>query len=320
MKIVDEQCPRSLDGIIGQDKIIAVLKRWLKNMDFPDSIHVGPSGVGKSTAIKGFLSAYLGGWDVWSWSQGQHPDLLILNASDERGIQVVRDRVNEFSNALPATDVPYRIIWFEEGDKITPDAQDALRNIVEDAAPTCRFFYSGNNEKFTSALFSRAAVFRYDPLPSAVCADHVKEVGAKYDINMNKDIALLIAKHYHGDLRRMMNDQLEKLRGIDHEVTKDDLDFHGSLSDHAMKIYGDLLSDGTPEEKYQKARLNYMKLDVNHKVNPIKLLAELQELLGPIAFEAAKAFSDAIHRITLSKQEKQIHVGYVLAVLAKCLP
>lgn len=318
-KICDLETPRNLDGVICQDRIVRTLKRWLELRDFPDSIHLGPSGVGKSTTIKAFLSEYFGGFDVWEFTNGQHPDLLVLNASDERGINTIRDRVKEFSNALPSTDVPYRIIWFEEGDKVTPDAQDALRNIVEDAAPTCRFMYSGNREKFTSAMFSRASVFMYPALPVEPCAKKLVDAGKRYGIDMSMEIAMLIAKKCKGDLRKMYNNHLEKLRGIG-TVTEKDLDFDSSVSEHAKKIYVALMAGNDPMDKYYKARSEYMKLDAKYRMPPIQLLGELERILGPLSFKVAEAFSTAVSRIVQSKDEKQIHVGYVLAVIAKCIP
>jgi replication factor C small subunit len=123
--------PQKLDDIINQKPIIGRLKGFLSERDLPHLLFSGPSGTGKTTAILAFARELYG-----EQLQG---NFLELNASDERGIGVVRTRVKEFARTKPLGDSPFKIISLDEADHLTRDAQHALRRTMERYVTSCRF-------------------------------------------------------------------------------------------------------------------------------------------------------------------------------------
>jgi len=314
-KIVDEIRPRSWSEFIGQDLIVEYSKRWIDQRNMPDVICVGPPGSGKTTWIKIMASNMFGGVDVWS---GIYSDLLVLNASDDRGIDVVRTTIKDWASAAPQVSTnPFRILVLEEGDKLTKDAQDALRSTVEDCSATCRFIYSGNDDSYIDAIKSRCAMLRFNALPLDKAMAYFQMVASKYKVKVSKNVVELIAIYYEGDIRRMFNDCLEKLIGIDHEVTIADLDFTSDVKNICMEINKIMESTKPPKDKYFEARKYFTSMHSKTHFNLRQFLKSLHDTMGPMAFDLAEYFSEIDDRLRESERNKEIHVGALLARIAK---
>ena len=122
----------------GQATIVERLKAYAGQRDFPHLLFAGPPGTGKTTAALALAR------DVFQDSGIYSRNLLEMNASDERGLQSVRTKVKEFARMAPDQNVPFKLIFLDEADALTPDAQGALRRIMEQYAGTCRFILSCN--------------------------------------------------------------------------------------------------------------------------------------------------------------------------------
>jgi replication factor C small subunit len=131
---------------------------------------------------------------------------LELNASDERGIGMVREKVKKFSRFAGMVDVPFKIIILDEADEMTSDAQTALRRIIEDTAKYCRFILIANNiSKIIEPIQSRCATFKFTTIPEADMTSHLELIAKKEKIKSDKKGLKAIYDYSEGDLRHAIN-------------------------------------------------------------------------------------------------------------------
>nr|WP_231434387.1 AAA family ATPase [Candidatus Nanopusillus massiliensis] len=144
--------PKRLDDIKGQDEIVKRLKAFVENKNMPHLLFAGPAGVGKTTAALALQENYM--------EINGNKIVLQLNASDDRGIDVIREKVKEFARTEPIGDVPFKIIFLDEADAMTRDAQQALRRIMEEYSSITRFILACNySSKINEPIQSRTVIF-----------------------------------------------------------------------------------------------------------------------------------------------------------------
>jgi len=197
---VEKYRPMKLSFIINQKEIIGSLKSLLKNTaEMPHLMFSGSAGVGKTTTALCLAREILG--DYWK------DYTLELNASDERGINMVRDRVKKFARfAGLDTKIPFKLIILDEADEMTSDAQTALRRIIEDTAKYCRFILIANNiSKIIDPLQSRCAVFKFTRIPEDEIISHLEEICKKEKIKFDKNGLETIHDYSEGDMRHAIN-------------------------------------------------------------------------------------------------------------------
>ncbi len=197
---VEKYRPTKLSSIINQKEIIGSLRSLLKNTsEIPHLLFSGSAGVGKTTAALCLAREILG--DSW------REYTLELNASDERGINMVRERVKKFArfSGLDTT-IPFKLVILDEADEMTSDAQTALRRIIEDTAKHCRFIIIANNiSKIIEPLQSRCAVFKFTRIPEEDIISHLEEICKKEKVKYNQDGLKSIQEYAEGDMRHSIN-------------------------------------------------------------------------------------------------------------------
>ncbi|MCQ6254118.1 MAG: replication factor C small subunit [Methanocaldococcus sp.] len=131
---------------------------------------------------------------------------ILLHNSDERGIDVIRTKVKEFARTKPIGDIPFKIIFLDESDALTADAQNALRRIMEKYSNVCRFILSCNYpSKIIPPIQSRCAVFRFSPLKKEDIAKKLKEIAEKENLKLTESGLDAIIYVSEGDLRKAIN-------------------------------------------------------------------------------------------------------------------
>jgi len=190
--------PKNLKDVINQKHVIERLKAFVKEKSVPHCLFAGPAGVGKTTAALAMAQ------DLYkdAWRQ----NILELNASDARGIDVIRGQVKEFARMKSIGNVPYKLIILDEADNLTPDAQHALRRTMENFTRTCRFILICNySSRIIDPIQSRCAVFRFKPLSEKDMREFIQRIvkGEKLKIDESGIKALIEVSE--GDLRRVAN-------------------------------------------------------------------------------------------------------------------
>jgi replication factor C small subunit len=197
---VEKYRPKKISEIVNQKDIKGSLSALLKNQEeMPHLLFSGSAGVGKTTTAICISQEILG--DKWK------DYTLELNASDERGINMVRERVKKFSRfAGLDTEIPFKIIILDEADEMTSDAQTALRRIIEDTAKFCRFILIANNiSKIINPIQSRCAVFKFSQIDEKEITTHLKTVLKKEKGKADEKGLKEIAQYAGGDLRHAIN-------------------------------------------------------------------------------------------------------------------
>ncbi|MFP4590358.1 MAG: replication factor C small subunit [Halobacteriales archaeon] len=194
---IERYRPRRLEDIRGQDAIVERLQRYVEEDDLPNLLFAGPAGVGKTSAAVAIARELYG--------EGWREHFLELNASDERGIDVVRGRIKDFARSSFGGH-EYRIVFLDEADSLTDDAQSALRRTMEQFSSQTRFILSCNySSRIIDPIQSRCAVFRFQPLADEAVAQVVEEVAAVEGIDVAPAGLEAIVYVADGDMRRAIN-------------------------------------------------------------------------------------------------------------------
>jgi len=190
--------PKTLGNIVNQKEIVERLKSFVKSRNVPHCIFAGPPGTGKTTAALCLTRGLYG--DVYR----EH--IMELNASDERGIDVVRDTVKTFARMKSIGEIPFKVMILDEADNMTSDAQQALRRTMERYTETCRFILCANySGKIIEPIQSRCAPFRFSYLPRDEHDRYLKEIAEKEGMKLSSEGLEAIFEVCSGDLRKAIN-------------------------------------------------------------------------------------------------------------------
>ena len=197
---VEKYRPKKISDLVNQKEIMGSLNALLKNQsEMPHLLFSGSAGVGKTSAAICLSREILGEhWRDYS---------LELNASDERGIGMVREKVKKFSRfAGLNTEIPFKIIILDEADEMTSDAQTALRRIIEDTAKYCRFILIANNlSKIIEPIQSRCVVFKFTRISNKEISSQLKFIAQKEKIKADEKGLETICDYVNGDIRHAIN-------------------------------------------------------------------------------------------------------------------
>ena len=194
---VEKYRPNNLDDIVGQEHIIARLKKYVAEKNMPNLMFTGPAGIGKTTTAIALAKSILG--DYW------RQNFLELNASDARGIDTVRHNIKNFCR-LKAVQAPFRIVFLDEVDNMTKDAQNALRREMEMYTKTASFILSCNySSKIIDPIQSRCAIFRFSPVKGNQIIERLEFIAKDENLDLTRSAIESIVYFAEGDLRKAIN-------------------------------------------------------------------------------------------------------------------
>ncbi|UCH88713.1 MAG: replication factor C small subunit [Thermoplasmata archaeon] len=298
--------PKLLKEVIGQAEITDRLSSYVTSKNIPHLLFTGAAGTGKTTCALA-LARELFGEDIWRQNFSE------LNASDERGIQVVRTKIKDFARTAPMGDLPFKIIFLDEADALTPEAQAALRRTMERFTHTCRFILSCNySSKIIEPIQSRCAVFRFRKLADDAVKKHLQALAKNEKLKLNAKAYDAIIYIAEGDLRKATN-ALQVAATLGKDITEDTIyhstatarpeeieklvktalngDFLGarSLLDELLTTYG-LSGDDIISQIHK----NIFNLSI-----PERSKVELVDTLGEIEFRLVEGSNERIQLETL---------------------
>ncbi len=197
---IEKYRPRVLDEIINQEAVVSSLKTIVVTKSVPHMLFAGPPGVGKTATAHAFAAQLFGPRYI------EDGFFLEINASDERGIDVIREKVKGFARTVPMGGVGFKILLLDEADQLTSDAQHAFRRVMEQFSATCRFILAANYaNRIIEPIQSRCAVFRFKPIGLEHIEEAVKRIASREALKVSSQAVKTLFEVTEGDLRRCIN-------------------------------------------------------------------------------------------------------------------
>jgi len=205
--------PENFSDIYGQNEIVKRVQAFIQQQNMPHLLFSGPAGIGKTSLALVIAKQFFK--DTW------RQNFLELNASDERGIDIIRNKVKDFARTRAIGDVPFKIIYLDESDALTREAQQALRRTMENFTKTCRFILACNySSKIIDPIQSRCAVFHFKPLKKEDIFSLIKKISQSENLKIDADAQEVLYEISGGDCRKLEN-ILQSSAVIDQNITKD---------------------------------------------------------------------------------------------------
>lgn len=233
---VEKYRPTTLDEYLGNDFLKSRIGTYIASGDIPHLLFSGKPGTGKTTLAK-IIATNI------------HCDYKYINASDENSVDTVRTKIKEFASIAGFS--PLKIIVLDEADYITPQAQMALRNLMETYAAHTRFILTCNYaERIAEPLISRTQQYKIEPLVKPEVAKYVGRILSREGVSFNlNDFKLLVDAHFP-DIRKIINEcQLHTLKG-NLEIDQKEV----IAADYKLKLLEILKSKSDKKKKFQDAR------------------------------------------------------------------
>jgi replication factor C small subunit len=292
--LLEKYRPATLDEVKGHEHHILRLKNFIKHKNIPHCIFAGPQGVGKTTTAIALAKQLYG--PIWKQNFKE------LNASDARGIDVVRTTIKNFAGTVPVESMnfKFKILFLDEADELTKDAQAALRRTMEEFSSTCRFILGCNwSNKLIDPIQSRCVVFRFTELTGEDIRAIIEEIVKGEGMAVNGDIVDHLVLGARGDARIAVNalqelsymakptitDARKMVISVDRKLVKraletafagetreavkcvDDLIYNfGYSGPEILEAMADLLDDWPDLDKVSYGRLMYKLGQTDHRI------------------------------------------------------
>lgn len=195
---VEKYRPKTLSDVCGQNDIIKIIKKFVEKFNLPHMLFYGPPGSGKTSTILALANEIYG--------KNYKNMVLELNASDDRGIDIVRNQIKDFASTMQIFSKGFKLIILDEIDSMTQSAQNSLRRIIEKYTKNTRFCLLANySYKVNPALISRCTCFRFNLLPEIEIKEIIKKIIINEHIKVTDQAENAFLKFSKGDLRKTLN-------------------------------------------------------------------------------------------------------------------
>ncbi|MEM2130968.1 MAG: replication factor C small subunit [Candidatus Woesearchaeota archaeon] len=269
--------PKTFSEVKGQEEIVKRAIAFVEKKNMPHLLFAGPAGVGKST-LSLVIAREL-------YKETWKDNFLELNASDERGIDVVRIKVKDFARTKSIGDVPFKIIFLDECDALTKEAQQALRRTMENYTKTCRFILSCNySSKIIDPIQSRCAVFKFKPLKKENIFSIIDEIAKNESFKITNEAKEALYNISNGDCRKVEN-ILQSSSAISEIITD--------------KVIYSIASQAMPEDV-----LKILETSATDFLKARKMLLDLMLENGLSGLDIIKQIQEQIWKLTIDNNKK----------------
>lgn len=213
---------QTLDQYVGNNELKTTISSWISKNDIPHLLLYGKAGTGKTTLAKLI-------------TQNIDCDMMYINASDENGIDTIRDKVKSFAST--STFRPLKVVILDESDYLTINAQASLRNIIETFSAKTRFILTCNYvERIIEPLQSRCQAFKIETLSKPDIARHVAYILTEENIEYQSQDLAEIINNYYPDIRKIIN--VTQQHNIDGKLIINKIDIKFNILDVVSLIKG----------------------------------------------------------------------------------
>jgi len=266
--------PDDFNEFVGQEHIVNRLEHFAKSKSLPHMMFAGPAGSGKTTAALIIARKLFG--DAWK------ENFLDMNASDERGIDVIRNKVKEFARTKSLSNLPFKLIFLDEADALTSEAQNALRRTMENYTNTARFMISCNfSSKIIEPIQSRCAVLRFKPLNTEHIENQLNNIATKEKLKVKESALKTAAEIAEGDMRKAVN-ILQAAATTEQEI--DDNAIFEIASKAKPQEIRDML-ENTISGDFKTARKNLQKLIIDQGLSGRDIITEVHKQIFDLDIE-----------------------------------
>ena len=289
--LLEKYEPTTIDRIIGQTNIVKILKGFVQTGNIPHMIFTGSPGTGKTTIARVLARELFGKY----WQK----NIIMLNSSSERGIDVIRGKVKDSTMYQPIGGANYKIIFMDEADELTPQAMYALRETMLRHQNITRFIFAVNNiNKMIPPIIDRCQIFRFRSIPHDDIKIHLMYIAKSEEINISPQHLMLISVLARGSMRRAINclQSLSVLDEITEPIIRELLDTTVDV-EHSRKLLKRILT--TDVEKYEEELFRLVYANAFEPSEILQgLMNELIALNSPTALPAVMMLADGDWKIS----------------------